>query len=43
MWQGNRPTVMLNAHIDTVKPVNTWTRDAFTPTQEGVTLQELSQ
>ena len=34
-WDNNRPTVMLNAHIDTVKPVNTWTRDPFTPAQEG--------
>jgi len=34
-WDNNRPTVMLNAHIDTVKPVNSWTRDPFTPTQEG--------
>lgn len=30
-----RPTVLLNAHIDTVKPVSTWTRDPFTPTFEG--------
>ena len=34
-WDNNRKTVMLNAHIDTVRPVNTWTRDPFTPTQEG--------
>ena len=34
-WDNNRPTVMLNAHIDTVNPVNSWTRDPFTPTQEG--------
>ena len=34
-WDNNRKTVMLNAHIDTVKPVNTWSRDPFTPTQEG--------
>lgn len=31
-----RPTIMLNAHIDTVKPVTTWTLDPFTPTvKEG--------
>ena len=30
-----KPTLLLNAHIDTVKPVNTWTRDPFTPTIEG--------
>lgn len=34
-WDNNRPTLMLNAHIDTVKPVSSWTRDPFTPTQEG--------
>lgn len=26
---------LLNAHIDTVKPVSTWTRDPFAPTIEG--------
>ena len=30
-----KPTVLLCAHIDTVKPVSTWTRDPFTPTIEG--------
>ncbi|MBQ3806085.1 MAG: M20 family metallo-hydrolase [Prevotella sp.] len=34
-WDDNRPIIMLNAHIDTVKPVATWTRDPFTPTIEG--------
>ncbi len=34
-WDNNRPTVMLNAHIDTVKPVSSWTRNPFVPTQEG--------
>lgn len=29
-----KPTLLLNAHIDTVKPVATWTRDPFTPTVE---------
>lgn len=33
-WDNNRPTVMLNAHIDTVKPVSSWTRDPFSPDQE---------
>ena len=28
-WDNNRPTVMLNAHIDTVKPVSTWTRNPY--------------
>lgn len=27
----SKPTIMLNAHIDTVKPVNGWTHDPFTP------------
>ena len=30
-----KPTLLLNAHIDTVKPVATWTRDPFTPVVEG--------
>ncbi len=30
-----KPTILLCAHIDTVKPVSTWTRDPFTPTIEG--------
>ena len=30
-----KPTLLLNAHIDTVKPVSTWTRDPFTPIVEG--------
>lgn len=33
-WDNNRPTIMLNAHIDTVKPVSSWTRDPFQPTQK---------
>lgn len=40
-WDNNRPTVMLNAHIDTVKPVATWTRNPFEPTLEGDTLYGL--
>ena len=31
----NKPTLLLNAHIDTVKPVSSWTRDPFQPVQEG--------
>ena len=30
-----KPTLLLNAHIDTVKPVATWTRDPFQPTVEN--------
>ena len=33
-WQNDRPTIMLNAHIDTVKPVSTWTRDPYKASQE---------
>jgi acetylornithine deacetylase len=29
-----KPTLLLNAHIDTVKPVATWTRDPFQPVIE---------
>ena len=34
-YDDNRPTVLLNAHIDTVKPVKTWTKDPYTPLIEG--------
>lgn len=40
-WQNNRPTVMLNAHIDTVKPVSTWTRVPYHASQEGDTIYGL--
>lgn len=30
-----RPTILLNAHIDTVKPASGYTRDPFTPEIEG--------
>lgn len=30
----HQPTLLLCAHIDTVKPVSTWTRDPFTPLVE---------
>ena len=36
-----KPTLLLNAHIDTVKPVSTWTRDPFSPTLEGDVLYGL--
>lgn len=32
--KGNRPTLLLNAHIDTVKPAATWQHDPFTPSEE---------
>ena len=40
-WNNERPTIMLNAHIDTVKPVATWTRDPYQPIQEGDALYGL--
>ena len=36
-----RPTLLLNAHIDTVKPVASWTRDPFAPDITGGTLYGL--
>ncbi len=30
-YSDGKPTLLLNAHIDTVKPVSTWTRDPFAP------------
>lgn len=33
--QEGLPTLLLNAHIDTVKPVDSWSRPPFIPTQEG--------
>jgi len=34
MVKGNGPVLLLDAHIDTVKPVAGWQRDPFTPTRE---------
>lgn len=34
-WDDNKPTLLLNAHIDTVKPASSWTHDPFTPIIEG--------
>ncbi len=34
----SKPTLLLNAHIDTVKPVASWTRDPFSPSIENVKL-----
>ena len=33
-YDESRSTLLLNAHIDTVKPVSSWTRDPFAPTVE---------
>lgn len=40
-YDESRETILLNAHIDTVKPVASWTRDPFSPTVEGDTLYGL--
>ena len=34
-YNEQKPTLLLNAHIDTVKPAVSWTRDPFSPTLEG--------
>lgn len=34
-FKPTRPTLLLNAHIDTVKPVSGWQRDPFCATREG--------
>lgn len=33
-YDRTKPTLLLNSHIDTVKPVSGWTKDPFTPTGE---------
>jgi len=40
-FDDKKPTLLLNAHIDTVKPVASWTRDPFQPTIENDTLYGL--
>ena len=34
-WDDDKPTLLLKAHIDTVKPAQSWSRDPFSPTIEG--------
>ena len=34
-YDANRPTLLLNAHLDTVKPVASWTRQPHEPIIEG--------
>jgi len=33
-YDASRPTLLLNSHIDTVRAVEGWTRDPFTPVEE---------
>ncbi len=38
-YNESKPTLLLNAHIDTVKPVESWKRDPFSPTIEKISSQ----
>lgn len=40
-YDAARPTLLLNAHIDTVRPVASWTRDPYSPDMCGDTLYGL--
>lgn len=40
-YDESRPTLLLNAHIDTVKPVASWSRDPFSPDVEDDVLYGL--
>ena len=40
-YDESRPTLLLNAHIDTVKPVTSWSRDPFSPDVEDDVLYGL--
>ncbi len=33
-WDDNKPVILLNSHIDTVKPVDGWSFDPFSPTEK---------
>lgn len=33
-WDENKPVILLNSHIDTVKPVSGWIKDPFYPLEE---------
>lgn len=35
MFDLNKPTLLLNSHIDTVKPVDGWRKNPFTPLEEN--------
>lgn len=40
-FDSSKPTILLNSHIDTVKPVSAWTKDPFNPEEEEDTLYGL--
>jgi acetylornithine deacetylase len=33
-WENTKPVILLNSHLDTVKPVSGWTRDPFSPEEK---------
>lgn len=37
----SKPTILLNSHMDTVRPVSGWTKDPFFPEEDGDTLYGL--
>ncbi|WP_163708669.1 M20 family metallo-hydrolase [Mangrovibacterium lignilyticum] len=37
-WEDVKPVILLNSHIDTVKPVKNWTKDPFSAELDGDTL-----
>ena len=40
-WQEGKPVILLNSHIDTVKPVKNWTKDPFGAEMDGDKLSGL--
>ena len=42
MFDLKKPTLLLNSHIDTVKPVNGWRKDPFKPTTQAYNLISLA-
>lgn len=34
-FDSSRPTILLNSHMDTVRPVSGWTKDPFFPEEDG--------
>jgi len=34
-WNPDKPVILLNSHLDTVKPVAGWTKDPFSPVEEA--------
>jgi acetylornithine deacetylase len=34
-WQDGLPVILLNSHVDTVRPANNWTKDPFGASMEG--------